>query len=51
MVVYLPGSEQTTPSLLRMVIMKEGEVWQAVTRINIIAVITNNNIDTDAVMT
>ena len=49
MVVYLPGSEQTIPSLLRMVIKKEGEVWQAVTRINITrinitAIITNNNI-------
>ena len=60
-VVYLPGSEQTTPSLLRTAIKIEGEVWQAVTRINIIrmditrinitAIITNNIIYTDAVMT
>ena len=33
--LYLPGSEQTTLSLLRMVIKIEGEVWQAVARINI----------------
>ena len=50
MVVYLAVSEQTTPSLTRMVIKKEGEVWQAVTRINITRinitaiVITTNNI-------
>ena len=49
MVVHLPGSEQTTPSLPRMVIKEEDGVLQDVTRINIIrinitAIITNNNI-------
>ena len=50
MIVYLPGREHTTPSLPRMVIKIEGEVWQAVTRINTTRInitaiiITNNNI-------